>query len=204
VLPWAAGRSAGAARLVGIIPSAIGDGDGAIAGGTVGSGGSAPIPGMPPIGPNGGTAPAGSDGKPPIGPDGMPGIGPPSGPAAGRGMGPGRPIGPTNAGDPALDCASALPQLRQNFMPGGFSPRHTPHTEMPGNPCTEGGVCAKACAPDVSELPQFRQNDDPAGLSWPHIEQRIVPLTLNPIQVSQQPQVSGMHAGWFATPCRSC
>jgi hypothetical protein len=51
-----------------------------------------------------------------------------------------------------------------------------------------------------SELPQFRQNDDPAGLSWPHFEQRIVPLSLNPLQVSQQPQVSGMGAGRFATP----
>ena len=58
--------------------------------------------------------------------------------------------------------------------------------------------------PNESELPQFRQNDYPAGLSWPHFEQRIgplsVPLTLNPIQVSQQPQVSGMGAGRFATP----
>jgi hypothetical protein len=66
-------------------------------------------------------------------------------------------------------------------MLAGFSPRQTPHTEMPGNPCGEPGVCAKACAlepaePDERELPQFRQNDDPAGLSWPHFEQRIVPL----------------------------
>jgi len=129
----------------------------------------------------------------------MPGIGPPIG--LDIGTGPGRPE-PMNAGDPALICASALPQLRQNFMPGGFSPRHTPHTEMLGNPCAGGGVCANACAPvpGLSELPQFRQNDDPAGLSWPHIEQRIGPLTLNPIQVSQQPQGSGMRAGWFATP----
>ncbi|HEX7836057.1 MAG TPA: hypothetical protein VF469_01275 [Kofleriaceae bacterium] len=49
-------------------------------------------------------------------------------------------------------------------------------------------------------LPQFKQNDDPAGLSWPHIEQRIVPLTLNPIQVSQQPLSTGMGASRFATP----
>ncbi len=62
----------------------------------------------------------------------------------------------------------ALPQLRQNFMPGGFSPRQT--LQMLGNPAARGGVCARAGA---IELPQFRQNDDPGGLSWPHIEQRI-------------------------------
>ena len=38
--------------------------------------------------------------------------------------------------------ASALPQLRQNFIPGGFSPRHTPHTV--GNPAGAAGVCPKA------------------------------------------------------------
>jgi hypothetical protein len=199
VLPWGA-RNAGAARLVGIIPSATGAGG--IDASMAGSGGSEPIPGMPPTGPNSGTAEAGGGENPPIGPGGMPGIGPPSigPPAMGLGSGPGRPIGPPDAGDPAPVDASELPQLRQNFMPGGFSPWHTPHTEMPGNPCAEGGVCAKACAPEDSELPQFRQNDDPAGLSWPHFEQRIVPLTLNPIQVSQQPQASGMGAGRFTTP----
>lgn len=88
-------RNAGAARLVGIIPSEAGDA-GKVAGSIVGSGGSLPIPGMPPIGPNDGTAPAGCDGNPPIGPDGIPGIGPPIE------LGPGRPIGPPNAGDPAL------------------------------------------------------------------------------------------------------
>jgi hypothetical protein len=208
VLPWGA-RKAGAARLVGIIPSATGAGDTA-------SGASGLILGVPPIGPDGGIPPESGDGNPPIGPDGMPGIGPPSagpppsGPGIGIGIGiePGR--GPPNAGDPVLAGWSGLPQLRQNFIPGGFSPRHTPHTEMPGNPCAGGGVCAKACAPDEPtdptdrELPQFRQNDDPAGLSWPHFEQRIgplsVPLTLNSIHVSQQPQVSGMGAGRFATP----
>jgi hypothetical protein len=102
----------------------------------------------------------------------MPGIGPPIGP--GIPTDPGRPVGPKDAGDPTPGCESALPQLRQNFMPAGFSPRHVPHSKMPGNPCAAGGVCAK-------ELPQFRQNDDPAGLSWPHFEQRIGPLTLNPI-----------------------
>jgi hypothetical protein len=64
--------------------------------------------------------------------------------------------------------ASALPQLRQNFMPAGFSPRHTPHTV--GNPGPCAGVCPNAGA---NELPQLRQNADPDGLSWPHIEQRI-------------------------------
>lgn len=81
---------------------------------------------------------------------------------------------------------SAPPQLRQNFIPGGFSPRHA--GQIVGNPGPEPGVWAKACGADAvgaSELPQFRQNDEPAGLSWPHIEQRIVPLTLNPYGVSQ-------------------
>jgi hypothetical protein len=96
---------------------------------------------------------------------------------------------------PAAAAGSALPHWRQYFIPTGFSPRHTPHT-MPGNPCAAAGVGAKA----ASELPQFKQNDDPGGLSWPHIEQRIVSPTLNPIQVSPQPPATGMGAGRFATP----
>jgi hypothetical protein len=182
--------------LVGMRPSetgtAFGWSDGGIDGGTVGSSPAAMV-GSPPIGPNGGTPPPGVDGNPPIGPDGIPDIGPPSWAARGAGVGPGRAIGPAYAGADAADGVNALPQLRQYFMPGGFSPRHSAQTEIPGNPDGTAGVCAR-------ELPQFRQNDDPPGLSWPHIEQRIVPLTLNPIQVSQQPQVSGMGAGWFATP----
>jgi hypothetical protein len=102
VLPC--GRTAGAAMLVGIRPSAIGDGDGGIDGGTVGSGALADH-GVPPSGPYAGTAPAGfdgppsgpdgkpasgPDGNPPIGPEGIPGIGPPIGP----GVGPDRPTGP--------------------------------------------------------------------------------------------------------------
>ncbi len=71
--------------------------------------------------------------------------------------------------------ASAEPQLLQNFIPGGFSPRHTPHTV--GNPAAGAGVCPNAGA---SELPQLRQNADPGGLSWPHIEQRIGPLMVEP------------------------
>lgn len=171
--------------LVDMSPSAAGDGDGGIDGGTVGSGSPA-IHGVPPSGPYAGTAPTGGPagdppdgippigpdwspvsgpaGNPPIGPDGIPGIGPPSG----AGVGPGLPIGPAYAGRPALVPGSALPQLRQNFIPGGFSPRQAPHTEVLGNPCAGPGVCPKACAledPMESELPQFRQNDDPAGLS---------------------------------------
>jgi hypothetical protein len=193
VLPTA--RAGGPAIPVGISAgdiAATGDGDGGIDGGTVGSGASRPMPGTPPIGPYAGS-PAGA-GKPPIGPGGTPAI-------AASGC-PGLVTGVPNAGEPLLVCGSALPQLRQNFMPGGFSPRQTTHTGFAGNPCGEDGVCAKACAPapEARELPQFRQNDAPIGLSWPHFEQRIVSLTVNPIQVSQQPGVSGMGTGRFATP----
>ena len=95
------------------------------------------------------------------------------------------PIGDPDGIIPAWD-PSALPQLRQNFIPGGFSPRHTP--QMAGNPGGGVGVCpyAGGATAGASELPQLRQNDDPAGLSWPHIEQRIGPLGLNPRRVSQQ------------------
>jgi hypothetical protein len=97
--------------------------------------------------------------------------------------------------------ASALPQLRQNFIPGGFSPRQTPHTV--GNPAGAAGVCPNAGA---SELPQLRQYADPDGLSWPHIEQRIAigPPSLNPCPVSQHHAVSGMGPGRFATPSAPC
>jgi hypothetical protein len=37
-------------------------------------------------------------------------------------------------------CPSALPHARQNFIPGGFSPRHTP--QITGNP----GGCARVWA----------------------------------------------------------
>jgi hypothetical protein len=47
-------------------------------------------------------------------------------------------IGPAGASMPAGTCgddaASALPQLRQNFMPGGLSPRQTLQTFGGGNP----------------------------------------------------------------------
>jgi hypothetical protein len=104
-----------------------------------------------------------------IGPDGI-GIG-----IAPGGIG----IGPDGIGAPPSDpmppiapiCAdaSAVPQLRQNFIPGGFSPRHD--GQITGNPPLATGVFAW-----VSALPQLRQNDDPGGLSWPQTEQRINPL----------------------------
>jgi hypothetical protein len=102
VLPWA--RGAGVAIPVAMSAGEIGDGDGGIEGGTVGSGGSLPLPGMPPSGPNAGTPPIGVPGNPPIGPDGMPDSGPPIGApiGLGPGVGPGRLAGATNAGDPEL------------------------------------------------------------------------------------------------------
>ena len=164
----------------------------------------------PPIGPGGGIP----GGGPGIGPGPRPGIGPGSGPGPMPGNGwracdcpPGggavgaRPagmfcgeiggpcIGGGYAGAPAV---SALPQLRQNFMPGGFSPRQTLQVLDVGNRLAAAGVCPSA-------LPQFRQNDDPGGLSWPHIEQRIGPLTLNPFAISQQSFATGIAAGRFAT-----
>ncbi len=86
----------------------------------------------------------------------------------GDAIGPGGGIMPGAIGGIAPGALIALPQLRQNFIPGGFSPRQT--LQMLGNPAAGGEVCAKAGA---IELPQFRQNEDPGGLSWPHIEQRI-------------------------------
>jgi hypothetical protein len=82
----------------------------------------------------------------------------------------GAPTAGACAGAPGVVCASAAPQDRQNFMPGGFSPWHT--AQIMGNPPPGAGVGAAA----ASALPQFRQNDDPGGLSWPQTEQRITPL----------------------------
>ncbi len=79
-------------------------------------------------------------------------------------------IAGTGAGLP-IPGARLEPQLRQNRIPGGFSPRQTGHiVDIAGNPTGADGVCAIG---GVNELPQFRQNDDPDGLSWPHIVQRI-------------------------------
>jgi hypothetical protein len=132
-----------------------------------------------------------------IGPGGgiIPGIPPPGAPPGIPDMG-GDAFGPDGADMPPDAVAeSALPQLRQNFIPGGFSPRQT--LQVLGNPWGLAGVCCWYAG--ASELPQFRQNDDPGGLSWPHIEQRIGPLTLISNRVSQQHLVSGMAAGRFAT-----
>jgi hypothetical protein len=86
------------------------------------------------------------------------------GAGAGTGWLPKLARGPAAAAD---DCASDAPQLRQNFMPGGFSPRHI--WQIVGNPAAGAGVCAA----EARALPQFKQNDAPGRLSWPHTEQRI-------------------------------
>lgn len=149
--------------------------------------------------------------------DSGPGIGPGPGPGGGgkgvaNGPGGGMPapipgaptdggdaIGPAGAIMPAgtllTPPESALPQLRQNFMPGGLSPRHTLQVFAVGNRWGGAGVCPNA---DASELPQLRQNDDPAGLSWPHTEQRIAR------RVSQQPTRRGITPGVFATRALAC
>jgi hypothetical protein len=85
----------------------------------------------------------------------------------------GAPTAGANDGAPGVVCASAAPQLRQNFIPGGFSPRH--EGQITGNPPAAAGVGAGAAA--ASAVPQFKQNDDPGGLWWPQAEQRsITPL----------------------------
>src|SRR5688572_1560948 len=78
--------------------------------------------------------------------------GTPSGPAGIPGIGASC-TGGWYAAAPTPVGVSAVPQLRQNFIPGGFSPRHTTQTTLLGNPDCAGGVFAR-------ELPQFRQNDD--------------------------------------------
>jgi hypothetical protein len=164
---------------------------GAVVGGIIGPAGGPTIGGPKP-----GAIPGGGI---PIG--GIPIGGGPGGAIAPGGIpigGGGPAIGPGGAiGGFWIACASELPQLRQNFMPGGLSPRQTGH--VVGNPGGGAGVGAWA-----SELPQFKQNDDPGGLSWPHVEQRITPLILEPPRVSQQRAVSGMVPCWFATREASC
>ena len=122
---------------------------------------------------------------------GIPGNG---GPGGGPG---GAIIGAPNAGDPGVVPASAAPQFRQNFIPGGFSPRQA--EQITGNPAPPPGVCGGAAA---SAVPQFKQNDDPGGLWWPQAEQRsITPLL---------PRVSRKATRWemgrrrFATEVPSC
>ncbi len=76
-------------------------------------------------------------------------------------------MGAPTAGIPTE--ASAAPQLRQNFIPAGFSPRHVVQMTT-GNPDPAPGV---AVGGGTSAVPQFKQNDDPGGLWWPQAEQRI-------------------------------
>ncbi len=96
----------------------------------------------------------------------------------------------------ALDATSAsdAPHDRQNFMPGGLSPRQT--LQMMGNPPPAAGVCWIAGA---SALPQFKQNDDPNGLSWPQTRHFIGLPAVWPKR-----RRTGMAAGGFATPEASC
>jgi hypothetical protein len=75
----------------------------------------------------------------------------------------------SNAGEPGVVACNAPPQLRQNFIPAGFSPRH--EGQITGNPAACAGVCVGGGA---SALPQLRQNDDPGGLWWPQDEQRSI------------------------------
>jgi hypothetical protein len=109
-------------------------------------------------------------------------------------------IGPGGAIIPPGTCeafASALPQLRQNFIPGGFSPRQV--VQITGNPAPAPGVCAGAAA---NAVPQFKQNDDPGGLWWPQAEQRSITPLLT--RVSRKATRWEMGQGRFATWLASC
>jgi hypothetical protein len=76
------------------------------------------------------------------------------------------------AGAIGMGIESDAPQLRQNFIPCGFSPRHAGQIMGTiGATATTGGAATAA----ASALPQFRQNDAPGRLSWPQAEQRISP-----------------------------
>ena len=143
-----------------------------------------------------------AEGRPPaaVASDGGDALGPLGGAYAGFGVeyGTGDAIGPpgggaiigappagagANDGEPGVVCESVAPQLRQNFIPGGFSPPHPLHLTMPpGNPPPEAGVDAGAAA---SAVPQFKQNDDPGGLWWPQAEQRSITPLLH--RVSRKP-----------------
>jgi len=92
----------------------------------------------------------------------------------GCGAGPPGIIGapPTEGGDIACAVgimANVAPQLRQNFIPLGFSPRHCAQMTA-GNPPLGGGV---AVGGGASAVPQFKQNDEPGGLWWPQATQRM-------------------------------
>jgi hypothetical protein len=75
------------------------------------------------------------------------------------------------AGPAGCALASEVPQLRQNRMPGAFSPRHD--GQITGNPPAGAGVLFGAPPLATSEVPQFKQNAAPGGLSWPQFAQRI-------------------------------
>ena len=174
---------------------------GAAAGDAIGPGGDA-------LGPAGGGA-NGAAGLPGIGAGvangpgaGIPGAGIPGGGAIGAAITgpPGAWItgaGGAYAGALGAVAASAAPQLRQNFIPGGFSPRQAEH--ITGNPGAGPGVCAGAAA---SAEPQFKQNDDPGGLWWPQAEQRSITPLLP--RVSRKHQRWEMARGRFATGVASC
>jgi hypothetical protein len=100
-------------------------------------------------------------------------------------------------GAPGVVMPSAAPQLRQNFIPGGFSPRQP--GQITGNPAPPPGVCAEATA---SAVPQFKQNDDPGGLWWPQAEQRSITPLLP--RVSRKGQRWEMVRGRFATDGATC
>lgn len=127
-------------------------------------------------------------------PDGGGVIGAPTGALAGT-----LTTGPLGAyaGAPGAVAASAVPQLRQNFMPGGFSPRQA--AQIAGNPGPGPGVCAGAAA---NAEPQFKQNDDPGGLWWPQAEQRSIKPLLD--RVSRKRTRWEMGRGAFATGGASC
>jgi hypothetical protein len=75
------------------------------------------------------------------------------------------------AGPTGCAFASDVPQLRQNRIPGAFSPRHD--GQITGNPPAGAGVLFGAPPAAASEVPQFKQNAAPGGLSWPQFAQRI-------------------------------
>jgi hypothetical protein len=66
-------------------------------------------------------------------------------------------------GIPGAPGVNTVPQLRQNFMPGGFSARQA--GQVAGNPAPAPGVCPAKPAAPASWLPQLRQNIEPGGLS---------------------------------------
>jgi hypothetical protein len=83
----------------------------------------------------GGISPGAVDGNGP--PGGMPGIAAPGGPPSAPGIG----SAPSDGGGMG-GCAMSAPQLRQNFMPIGFSPWQLVQIVVAGNALGGGAVCA--------------------------------------------------------------